>query len=104
MIARMWHGRTPIAKADACKALLNRLAIPDYRAVPGNLAVHILRRDDSEVAHFITFTLWESLSAIGKFAGTSLDQAKYYPKDLEFLLEFEPKVQHWEVAGSASSE
>jgi len=103
MVARMWHGRTPIEKADTYTALLNRLAIPDYRAIPGNLAVHVLRRDEGEVAHFITFTLWESLAAIEKFAGTPVDQAKYYPEDREFLLEFEVKVQHWEVTGSATS-
>jgi heme-degrading monooxygenase HmoA len=103
MIARMWHGRTLIAKADTYAALMNRLAIPDYRAIPGNLAVHILRRDDGEVAHFITFTLWESLAAIEKFAGTPVDQAKYYPEDRDFLLEFELQVLHWEVAGTASS-
>jgi len=102
MIARMWHGRTSIEKADAYAALLKSLAIPDYRAIPGNLAVHILRRDEGEITHFITFTLWESLSAIQKFAGTPVDQAKYYPEDRDFLLEFEPKVQHWEVAGTAS--
>lgn len=101
MIARMWHGRTPRSKADAYTALLNRLAIPDYRAIPGNLAVHILRRDDGDVTHFITFTLWESMRAIEEFAGTLADQAKYYPEDKEFLLEFEPKVTHWEVTGTA---
>jgi heme-degrading monooxygenase HmoA len=83
--------------------LLNRVAIPDYRAIPGNLAVHILRRDEGDATHFITFTLWESLAAIEKFAGTPVDQAKYYPEDKEFLLEFEPKVTHWEVRGTASS-
>ncbi|SRR5712692_2604937 len=103
MIARIWHGRTPIAKADAYAALLNRLAITDYRAIPGNLAVHLLRRDEGEEVHFITFTLWESLSAIENFAGTPTDQAKYYPEDRDFLLEFEPKVLHWEVVGTASS-
>ncbi len=102
MIARMWHRRTPIAKADAYAGLLNRTAIPDCHAIPGNLAVHILRRDEGEVAHFIAFTLWESLPAIEKFAGTPVDQAKYYPEDRDFLLEFELKVQHWEVTGSAS--
>ena len=102
MIVRKWHGRTPTAKADAYAALMNRLAIPDYRAIPGNLAVHILRRDDGEVAHFITFTRWESLSAIEKFAGTPVDQAKYYFEDRDFLLEFEPSVQQWEVTGTAS--
>jgi len=99
MIARMWHGRTPIAKADAYEGLLNRIAIPSYRAIPGNLAVHILRRDDADVTHFVTFTLWDSMAAIERFAGTPVDQAKYYPEDSEFLLEFEPKVTHWQVTG-----
>lgn len=103
MIARMWHGRTLRSKADAYTELLSRLAIPDYRAIPGNLAVHILRRDDGDVAHFTTFTLWQSMDAIEKFAGTPADQAKYYPEDKEFLLEFEPKVTHWEVTGTASA-
>lgn len=102
MIARMWHGRTPLSKANAYADLMNRLAIPDYRAIPGNLAVHILRRNEGDVTHFITFTLWESLAAIEQFAGSPVDQAKYYPEDHEFLLEFEPKVTHWEVSGTAS--
>ena len=102
MIARMWHGRTPIAKGDADTALLNRMAIPNYRGTPGNLAVHILRRDEGEVTHFITFTLWESMAAIERFAGTPADQAKYYPEDRDFLLEFEPKVTHWDVTGTNS--
>ena len=104
MIARMWHGRTPRSKADAYTELLSRVAIPDYRAIPGNLAVHVLRRDDGDVTHFITFTLWRSMDAIEKFAGTPADQAKYYPEDKEFLLEFEPKVTHWEVTGTASAQ
>lgn len=103
MIARMWHGRTPIGKADAYAALLNRLAIPDYSAIPGNLAVHILRRDEGPVSHFVTFTLWESMAAIEQFAGTPVDTAKYYPEDHAFLLEFEPRVTHWEVTGTFST-
>jgi len=103
MIARMWHGRTPKAKADAYGALLNRTAIPNYRAIKGNLGVHILRRDDGDVTHFVTYSLWESLAAIERFAGTPVNQAKYYPEDREYLLEFEPNVTHWEVIGTASA-
>jgi hypothetical protein len=102
MIARLWHGRTAIEKAKEYASFLNRLEIPDYRGSRGNLAVHILRRDEGEVAHFTPFTLWESYAAIEKFRGTPIDQAKYYPQDREFLLEFEPKVQQGEVVGSAS--
>jgi heme-degrading monooxygenase HmoA len=102
MIARMWHGRTSRAKADAYSALLNRVAIPGYQAIAGNLAVQILRRDEGEVTHFVTYTLWESMAAIEKFAGVPADTAKYYEEDREFLLEFEPTVTHWEVIGEGA--
>lgn len=101
MIARMWHGVTPEAKASKYSDFLNARAIPDYRGVPGNLAVYILRRDEGDKTHFVTLTFWESLEAIKGFAGEPVDRAKYYPEDRDYLLEFEPKVQHWEVVGSA---
>jgi heme-degrading monooxygenase HmoA len=97
----MWHGITPLEKADEYAEFLNARAIPDYRGTPGNLSVHILRRDDGGKTHFITLTFWESLERIRGFAGEPVDRAKYYPEDRDFLLEFEPKVQHWEVVGSA---
>jgi heme-degrading monooxygenase HmoA len=101
MIARMWHGMTPQAKADAYTDFLNATAIPDCRGTPGNLGVHILRRDEGDRTHFVTLTFWESLETIRGFSGDPVDRAKYYAEDREFLLEFEPKVQHWNVVGSA---
>jgi heme-degrading monooxygenase HmoA len=103
LIARIWHGRTLLEKADAYSKFLNARAIPDYRSIPGNLAVHILRRDDGDTAHFYTFTLWESLEAIRQFAGSPIDLAKYYSEDQEFLLEFETHVTHCAVVGGAPS-
>jgi heme-degrading monooxygenase HmoA len=103
MIARIWHGMTAAAKADKYAEFLNSRAIPDYRGTPGSLSVHILRRDEGDRTHFITLTFWESLELIKGFAGDPLDRAKYYPEDKDFLLEFEPKVQHWEIVGSAKS-
>ena len=97
MIARMWHGMTPATKADAYLAFLEARALPDYRGVPGNLAAHVLRRTEGDIAHFITLTFWESLQAIEAFAGAEVSRAKYYPEDASYLLEFEPTVQHWEV-------
>jgi heme-degrading monooxygenase HmoA len=103
VIARMWHGVTPEATGDKYSDFLNERAIPDYRSTPGNLAVYILRRDEGDKTHFITLTFWESLDAIKGFAGDPEDRAKYYPEDRDYLLEFEPKVQHWEITGSAQS-
>jgi heme-degrading monooxygenase HmoA len=100
MICRIWHGRTPRSKADAYQEFLSRRAIPDYRSVPGNINVAILRRDDGDVTHFHTVTHWQSEAAIRAFAGDDLLKAKYYPQDREFLLEFEPQVQHFQVVAT----
>jgi heme-degrading monooxygenase HmoA len=104
MICRIWHGRTPRDKADVYAAFLEARAIPDYRSVPGNLSVHVLRRDERDVTHFLTMTLWQSEDAIRAFAGDDLLTAKYYEEDRAFLLEFEPQVQHFVVESFATKE
>lgn len=99
MIARMWHGTVPAPKAGAYREFLNARAIPDYQSVPGNLGVYILERSEGAITHFITLTFWKDIESIKEFAGEDVDIAKYYPEDQEFLLEFEPKVVHYEVVG-----
>jgi heme-degrading monooxygenase HmoA len=99
MIARTWHGMTPAAKADAYLDFLKQRALPDYRRIPGNLGAWILRREEGERTHFTTLTFWESREAIAAFAGDDISLAKYYPEDRDFLLEFEPQVQHHELFG-----
>ena len=99
MIVRIWHGRVPSQKAALYRAFLNERAIPDYRSVPGNISVHVLERTDGPVTHFVTLTFWDSMAAIRSFAGDDVEVAKYYPEDRSFLLEFEPRVVHYEVVG-----
>jgi len=103
MIARIWHGRVPTSKAPAYREFTNRTAIPDYQSVQGNLSVHILEREEGDITHFITLTFWEDLDSIRAFAGDDVERAKYYPEDKDYLLEFEPKVVHYEVVGQARS-
>jgi heme-degrading monooxygenase HmoA len=103
MIVRMWHGRTHARDADAYFAFLEARAIPDYRSVPGNAGVWLLRRIEGDVAHFITMTHWTSREAIAAFAGEDIEVAKYYPEDKDFLLEFEPHVVHYELGASAGA-
>jgi hypothetical protein len=97
MIARTWHGVTPVAKADEYLRLMLTVAVPDYRAVPGNLGVYVLRRLEGDHAHFLLLTLWQSEDAIRAFAGADMARAKYYPFDADFLLELEPAATHYEV-------
>jgi heme-degrading monooxygenase HmoA len=97
MIARIWHGVTPIDKSDAYLDFLKQRAIPDYESVPGNRGVYILRELRGDETHFLTLTYWDSVDAIRQFAGEDISKAKYYPEDSDFLLEFEPTVRHYEV-------
>src|SRR5688572_13632849 len=94
MIARIWHGKTRAADADAYWDYLNRTGLPDYRDTPGNQGVTVLRRIEGEVAHFTLISLWDS---IREFAGDDIEVARYYPEDTAFLLELEPHVTHHEV-------
>jgi heme-degrading monooxygenase HmoA len=97
MIARTWHGVTPVAKADDYLDLMHTVAIPDYQAIAGNRGVYVMRRIEGETAHFLLLTLWDSAEAIRKFAGDDMDKAKYYDFDADYLLELEPTVTHYEV-------
>ena len=98
MIARIWHGVTQAARSDEYLEFLNRTGVPDYRTTEGNRAVYVLRRIEEDRAHFLTLTLWDSIEAVKRFAGSDPNKAKYYPEDEEFLLGFEPTVEHYEVA------
>jgi heme-degrading monooxygenase HmoA len=99
MIARLWHGRVPTSKATAYLDYLNRSGLPDYRATPGNRGVTVLMRAEGDITHFLLITQWDSWAAIAAFAGEPVDRARYYPEDDDFLLEREPAVVHYDVAG-----
>lgn len=100
MIARTWHGRVPATQADAYQAYILRTGLGDYTSTPGNQGVHVLRRTDGDVTHFLLLTFWDSIDAIQAFAGPDYEQARYYPEDDDYLLEREPLVTHYEVLPS----
>jgi heme-degrading monooxygenase HmoA len=97
MIARIWHGVTPVAQSDEYVEYLNKSGLADYRATEGNRGVYLLRRVEGDQAHFLTLTFWDSKEAIREFAGEDIEKARYYPEDGEFLIELEPLVKHYEV-------
>ena len=102
MIMRAWHGVTPAAKADEYLDLMLGVAVPDYKAIPGNRGVYVLRRIEGADAHFLLLTLWDSADAIRQFAGEDIDKAKYYDFDKDYLLDLEPTVTHYEVFATPS--
>ncbi len=97
MIARIWHGRTKAEDYEAYTAFLKERAIPDYRETEGFVRLVFLRNIKEDEGHFTLITFWENLEVVKNFAGEDYEKAKYYPEDKDFLLEFEEKVEHYEV-------
>jgi hypothetical protein len=102
MIARMWHGMVPVAKADEYLDLMRRIALPEYLATRGNRGAWCLHRTESEVTHFEMLTFWDDTEAIKRFAGDDFSRAKYYDFDSDYLIEKEAGVRHYEVSSLAS--
>jgi heme-degrading monooxygenase HmoA len=97
MIARIWHGATTVARSDEYLYRMRNVALPNYRAVKGNIGAYVLRRIDGDWAHFLTLSLWASADAIAEFAGADIDRARYYEFDKDFLDELEATVKHYEI-------
>jgi len=97
MIARIWRGVTPVHKADAYLDYLAATGLKEYHATPGNRGVQVLRRIRDDEAEFVLISHWDSLDAIRAFAGDDYERAVYYPDDKDYLLDFAPNVDHFEV-------
>ena len=98
MIARIWHGKTTIAKADAyMQEYFHKTGLPDYQATDGNLGVLVLRQEAGNQVDFLMVTLWESKEAIRKFAGDDINKARYYPEDNQYFADLEESVTHYDV-------
>ena len=100
MIARIWHGVVPASKKDAYLDLMLKIALPEYLATAGNRGAWCLHRVEGEVAHFQMLTFWDDVNAIQRFAGVDYGLAKYYDFDPSYLIEMEPRVQHYNVLPS----
>lgn len=106
MIARVWHGVVPAEKAEAYSRYLSdsERGVADYAGTPGNRGYALLRRREGDRVHFELISLWDSREAIAAYAGPDIERARYFPFDLECLLDPEPRVAHYEVVRASGLE
>jgi heme-degrading monooxygenase HmoA len=97
LIARVWRGATSAARREEYLAYLEGTGVRECRATPGNRGVEVLSRIADGRAEFVFISYWESNEAIMAFAGTDIEQARYYPEDRSFLDVLSPTVDHYEV-------
>lgn len=97
MIARIWHGWTTAANADALEHLMCATVIPDFEAreVAGLLQIDMLRRDDGDEVEFTTVLLFDTVEAIERFAGHDATLAHVPPDAGALLARSDPRAtQH----------
>ena len=97
MIARTWHGLTPLETKTVFRKYLEQTGVRDALALPGNRGAFASVVDQGAYAHFFLCTFWESREDVLAYAGDNPSQAVTYPEDAAFGLISDPIVIHQEV-------
>ena len=98
MIARVWHGYTTPAHADAYEAMLKPELLPGLSKVKGYRGSYLLRRPLGSEVEFITIILWESIEAIQAVAGEDFETAVIPEERRQHLSRYDSRAAHYEVA------
>jgi heme-degrading monooxygenase HmoA len=96
-VARMWHGRVSVAKAQEYTTYITEAGLNKIRKINGNLGLQMFRRTENEVAEFYVISYWKSRDAIRNFAGNDIEKASFLPRDREYLINPELRVKHFDV-------
>ena len=103
MIARIWRGATAPEDAERYIEYLRATGLREYRETPGNRGAWIFWRETDGRAEFLTVSLWDSESAIARFAGDDIERAVFYPEDDRYLIDRDLTVTHFRVVGNETS-
>jgi heme-degrading monooxygenase HmoA len=98
MIARTWTARASLAGAEAYAEFFNVTLTPELATIEGHRGSMVLRHpmgDDDVLITVVTF--WESMAAIGRFAGATPELAVVEPEARSVLVSFDERVRHHEV-------
>jgi len=103
MIARIWHGYTKPADADAYEALLKPELLPGIGKVEGYQSSCLLRQDAEDEVEFITVMFWDSIDAIRAFAGEDYETSIVPEERRRYLSRHDAKANHYQVASTHKS-
>lgn len=97
MIARIWHGYTTDANAQAYAAMLETEILPGIMNGLGYKGSYLLQRRCGGEVEFVTVMLWESLESLRAFAGPDYEKAIVPPERRKFLSRYEEHSAHYEI-------
>ncbi|MGA8447335.1 MAG: antibiotic biosynthesis monooxygenase [Roseiarcus sp.] len=97
MIIREWRGRASLANAEAYPAHFRRNVLPEIARLPGFAGAELCKRRSGDTIEFLVLTRWRDFGAIEGFAGREIDKAVVEPGAIAALIDFDARVQHYEV-------
>ncbi len=99
MIARIWHGWTTKANADAYESLLREGILVGIQnlQLKGLKGIQVLRLEHPEEIEFLTIIRFDSMEAVRRFAGENYEDCVVPPEARAVLSRFDLKVKHYEV-------
>ena len=100
MVARVWHGYTTRANADAYEAMLKPELLPGLSSAKGFRGSYLLRRAAEAEVEFITIILWDSLDDIRAIAGPDYERAVIPDERRSLLTRWDETAAHYDVSSS----
>lgn len=100
MIARIWHGSTTAANADAYESHLKPELLPGLSERKGFERSYLFRRETDDGVEFITIILFDSLEDVRALAGPDYEKAVIPADRVPLLTRFDAKAAHYEVVAS----
>jgi len=99
MIARIWHGWTKPADAEAYENMLRDEIFPSIAArnISGYHGAELLIREDGNEVEFVTLLRFDSMDAVKEFAGADESKPVIFPK-AEALITRMEQARHYRVA------
>lgn len=99
MIARIWHGWTKPADAQAYENMLRNEIFSSIaaRKIPGYHGAELFVREDGNEVEFVTLLRFDSMEGVKEFAGADETRPVIYPGVERLLTRMERSV-HYRIA------
>lgn len=97
MISRQWRALARREEAQNYIEHLRTETFPGLRTLAGFIDASILIREVQAGVEFLVVTRWESLAAIGQFAGADPEAAVVPDAVAAMMLDYERRVRHFDV-------
>ena len=99
MIARIWHGWTKRADAEAYEHMLRNEIFPSITArnIPGYHGAELFIRENGDEVEFVTLLRFDSMDAVKEFAGADESKPVIFPKAEQLIARME-RARHYRIA------